>query len=207
MESEKNKNQKISENSEMPSSDVRMLPIEEIKKWYDTMTEFGKEILKLNIDYGLLEGSDKPALLKPGAEKIKKAFGLQVEKMDCVKEIFDVDKNYIDYTYKCIIASKTGLKLGICDGNANSKEDKFRYIFKPSEKVPLKKDLVQMKLEGKGKWKKCSDKWVWFERGENPDIIYLKNSIQKIAQKRAFVGAILMATGASEFFTQDIIIN
>ena len=207
MENEKIKNQTSSDNTELPASDVKMLPIEEMKKWYEKMTEFGKEILKLNIDYGLLEGSDKPALLKPGAEKIKKAFGLQVERMDCVREIFDIDNNYMDYTYKCIITSKNGLRLGICDGNANSKENKFRYIFKPSEKVPVKKDLDKMKLEGRGKWKKCSDKWVWFERGENPDVLSLKNSIQKIAQKRAFVGAILMATGASEFFTQDIIIN
>ena len=32
----------------------------------------------------------------------------------------------------------------------------------------------------------------------------LKNTIQKMAQKRAFVWAILIATGASEFYTQDV---
>jgi hypothetical protein len=32
----------------------------------------------------------------------------------------------------------------------------------------------------------------------------MKNTIMKMAQKRAFVGAILIATGASEYFTQDI---
>jgi hypothetical protein len=185
-------------------SELTMIPIEEIKNWYSVMTEFGKEILKPDIDYGLIAGQNKPALLKPGAEKIKKAFGLQVESLDCVKEVNDADKNFIDYTYKCIITSNTGKRLGICDGNANSKEEKFRYIFKPSEKVPQSKELDKMKIEGKGKWRKCSDKWVWFEREDNPDVISLKNSIQKVAQKRAFVGAILMATGASEFFTQDL---
>lgn len=191
--------------TELSASEIRMLPLEEIKKWYNAMTDFGKNILKKNIDYGMISGIEKPALLKPGAEKIKKAFGLQIEKMDCVKEIFDSEKNYIDYTYKCIITAKSGLRLGICDGNANSREEKYRYIFKPSEKVPERKELEKMKAEGKGKWKKCTDKWVWFERAENPDILALKNSIQKVAQKRAFVGAILMAAGASEFFTQDII--
>lgn len=192
---------------ELINSEVNMLPIEEMKKWYEMMTEFGKEILKINVDYGLLEGSTKPVLLKPGAEKIKKAFGLQVERMDCVKEILDVEKNYIDYTYKCVLTSKSGLKLGICDGNANSKEEKFRYIFKPTDKIPAKKDFIKMKIEGKGKWKKYLDKWVWLEKVENPNVLSLKNAIQKVAQKRAFVGAILMATGASEFFTQDVIIN
>lgn len=41
-------------------------------------------------------------------------------------------------------------------------------------------------------------------RINNPDVIGLKNTIMKMAQKRAFVGAMLMATGASEFFTQDV---
>jgi hypothetical protein len=38
----------------------------------------------------------------------------------------------------------------------------------------------------------------------NPDVMGLKNTVMKMAQKRAFVGAMLLATGASEFFTQDI---
>ncbi|CAF4479042.1 unnamed protein product, partial [Rotaria sp. Silwood2] len=38
----------------------------------------------------------------------------------------------------------------------------------------------------------------------NPDFMGKKNTIQKIAQKRSFVAAILQATGASEFFTQDL---
>jgi len=32
----------------------------------------------------------------------------------------------------------------------------------------------------------------------------LRNTIQKIAEKRAFVSALLMATGASDLFTQDL---
>ena len=180
--------------------DLKMLPVDEMKKWYEAMTEFGKEILKPGIDYGIIPGVDKPTLFKPGAEKIKKAFGLQVEIMDCVKEINE--NNTVDFTYKCVITSKNGLKLGICDGNANSKENKFRYIYKPAEKIPDKKEIEIMKVEGTGKWKKTGNKWIWMERTENQDVTCLKNSIQKIAQKRAFVGAILMATGASEFFTQ-----
>jgi len=41
-------------------------------------------------------------------------------------------------------------------------------------------------------------------RVPNPDAIGMDNTIMKMAQKRAFVGAILLATGASEFYTQDI---
>src|SRR5205823_3195917 len=38
----------------------------------------------------------------------------------------------------------------------------------------------------------------------NKDFGFLINSLGKIAQKRAFVGAVISATGASDFFTQDM---
>ena len=38
----------------------------------------------------------------------------------------------------------------------------------------------------------------------NPDVADVVNTIQKMAQKRALVAATLIATSASEFFTQDI---
>ena len=196
---------KINNTPETKEKDYRQ--VEVMKNWYSVMEELGKDVLKINIDYGLIPGVNKPVLLKPGAEKLCKAFDLQVKSIDCISEKVELNNNYIDFSYKCIITSKSGIRLGICDGNANSKEEMFRYMYVPAAKVPCKKELDLLKFEGKGKWKKVNDKWVWFERTENLDILSLKNSIQKVAQKRAFVGAILMAVGASEFFTQDIISN
>jgi hypothetical protein len=39
---------------------------------------------------------------------------------------------------------------------------------------------------------------------ENTPIADIMNTLQKMAQKRAYVGAIIQATGASDFYTQDI---
>jgi hypothetical protein len=41
-------------------------------------------------------------------------------------------------------------------------------------------------------------------RVPNPDVADVVNTIQKMAQKRALVAATLIATSASEFFTQDV---
>ena len=41
-------------------------------------------------------------------------------------------------------------------------------------------------------------------RVPNPDIADYVNTVKKMAQKRAFMAAILMAAGASQFFTQDL---
>jgi hydroxymethylpyrimidine/phosphomethylpyrimidine kinase len=38
----------------------------------------------------------------------------------------------------------------------------------------------------------------------NSEIFDQINTIQKMAQKRSLVGAVLIATGASKFFTQDL---
>lgn len=38
----------------------------------------------------------------------------------------------------------------------------------------------------------------------NPDISEIINTLEKMAQKRAFVGAILVAAGGSRYFTQDL---
>ena len=65
----------------------------------------------------------------------------------------------------------------------------------------VEKKMVSDKI---GKWNKSGNEWQWMERVENPDVIGLQNTIQKMAQKRAIVGAVLLATGASEFFTQDV---
>ena len=43
-----------------------------------------------------------------------------------------------------------------------------------------------------------------FYRIPNPDVADVVNTIQKMAQKRALVAATLLATSASEFFTQDV---
>ena len=51
-------------------------------------------------------------------------------------------------------------------------------------------------------WEMDADTTLY--RIPNPDVADLVNTIQKMAQKRALVAATLIATSASEFFTQDV---
>ena len=60
-----------------------------------------------------------------------------------------------------------------------------------------------MRAQKLGKWTKVNNDWLWQLRKDNTEPLNLKNTILKMAQKRAFIGAILIATGASEFYTQD----
>jgi len=182
---------------------LQMTSIDDMKVWYSDFVRFSKEILKENLDYGKIPGVAKPTLLKPGAEKLRFVYGLGVEMTQIATKEDDQTKTY-DYTYKASVRSKSGQILAECEGNANSHESKWKYNWIPSDKRPAKEEAEKLKAQKLGKWGKTDSGWVWLERQENPDILGLKNTLIKMAQKRAFVGAMLIATGASEFFTQDV---
>lgn len=90
--------------------------------------------------------------------------------------------------------------MGICEGNANSEESIFKYIYETCDKMPSKEEAKKLIIEGLGKWIKKDSQWIWLVKKRNTEILSQKNSIKKIAQKRAFVGAIVMAAAASDIF-------
>lgn len=233
-------------------NDMQMMPLSEAQSWYNEFVTFSKSILKMDLDYGVIPGTPKPSLYKPGAEKLRFVYGLSAEQ-DCIEKVADIDRPYIDYTYRCTIKSKQGQILAQCEGSCNSMEPKFGYTWKTIDKLPNSIDISKLpcKLARKrftefdfaiqkgettgpygksaeywNKWRlairtgiakkqsvqrlgKGMDEWemnetVTLYRIINPNVISMKNTIMKMAQKRAFVGAILLATGASEFYTQDI---
>lgn len=161
-----------------------------------------KDFLVENRDYGAYGGFGKPILLKSGAEKLQKAFGLEIESLECVNELFDRSNPYIDVTYKCKVSDSTKRHSGICEGTATSEEPNFKYKLIRSSSRPGRAESERLKAEGKGKWMKVDGEWFWFDRVKNPDVLGMKNTIKKIAQKRAYVGAVIMATGMSGYFSQ-----
>jgi hypothetical protein len=168
----------------------------------NALIAFTKEVLVKDQDYGVVPGVQKPTLLKPGAEKLMNLFGMSVE-FECTDKILDIQSKFIAYTYKATARNRDGRVVTQCEGSVNSYEPKYRYLWieKPKPNQAMQ-DL--MKAEGTGKFRKSAGGWIWVERTENPDLIGLQNTMQKMAQKRAFVGAMLLATNASEFFTQDV---
>lgn len=102
------------------------------------------------------------------------------------------------------------------DGSCNSWEKKYRYReTKPA--CPICGEAAIRKSQSEYYcWKKlngCGGKFTLSDsriaeqiRGstQNTEIFDQINTLQKMAQKRALIGAVLIATGASEFFTQDL---
>ncbi len=82
-----------------------------------------QKAVKPGHDIGIIPGTDKPTLLKPGAEKIVMMMGLSscYEIMDKVE---DYDKGFFSYNIRCTL-SRQGLDICEGVGNCNSRETKY----------------------------------------------------------------------------------
>src|SRR3990167_1826028 len=215
---------------------------------YNVLVELAQNVMVKDRDFGIIPGVGKPSLLKPGAEKLRLTFNLET-KTEMIREIFDIDKPYLDFTYlTSVFHPVTGKLMAQCEGNANSYEPKFRYLWMKEHEASSEEKTVSKskattifefkwaiaKKETGGKYGKPLAYWEKFEqfiksgkakvtkkatsKGEsegyeitsvmyrvpNPDVVGMKNTLMKMAQKRSFVGAVMLATGASEFFTSDV---
>lgn len=187
---------------------------------YNMTVEYVKTIMKEGKDFGAVPGTDKPTLLKPGAEKLSSLFNLYPVFRPTDK-LLDWDNGLFFYQYEAsLVHRQTGEIWGTGLGSCNSRESKYQYR-KGERTCPTcgKATIIKGKQEYGGGWicfaKKggCGAK---FKDGDqaiesqvtgrviNPDIPDLVNTIDKMAQKRALVAAALIACNASEFFTQDV---
>lgn len=168
------------------------------------VTQMGEQVRKIrqfqqmvnstlsnNQDYGIIPGTQKPTLLKPGAEKILMLLGLSSE-YNVIEKVEDWDKGIFAYTIKCQLFKGTQLITeGI--GSCNSKEDKYRYRWVYEKDVPSQYDKETLKKNNYGKY-----------RIDNDEIFSVVNTILKMAKKRAQVDATLTVASLSDVFTQDI---
>lgn len=82
-----------------------------------------QQTLKENRDYGIIPGTDKPSLLKPGAEKILMMMGLRSE-FEIVDSTRDWEKGFFQYQVKCKLY-KNDVLITEGFGACNTKEKKY----------------------------------------------------------------------------------
>ena len=208
-----------------PSDFMPVMSLEVALQRRSMLVEFTRRIMVPDQDFGTIPGtSSKPTLLKPGAEKLCSFFGLEPEFNQVVEECDWTGERHAGEPFYYIRYSvrlhRGGRVLGVGEGSCNSWESKYRWR-QGSRKCPKcgQEAIIAGKEEYGGGWlcwKKKNGCGATFKdddaaiksqqvgRIPNPDIADVINTIQKMAQKRALVAAVLIATGASEFYTQDI---
>ena len=206
---------------------ARFMPamsIESAVERYNAVTEFVSRVLRKDVDYGVIPGTEKRTLLKPGAEKLTTFFGLST-RFQLLERIEDWTGDshggepFFYYLYRCRLV-RGDVLIAEGDASCNSRETKYRWR-EAQRACPAcgQAAIIKGREEYGGGWlcfKKrggCGAKYADGDatiegqqtgRVFNPDICDQVNTIQKMAQKRSLVGAVLLAVNASEFFTQDV---
>jgi hypothetical protein len=176
--------------------------VEQFEKGLTEFREFTKRNFRETIDFGQIPGTNKPTLLKPGAEKVMRWYGLVVDiailptsRTDITEGVLDVD------LLGTVRHARTGTKLGTVHANANSEEARYR-----NARVPVWRCTKDgCRWRGGAQVSKCpacgSEVWV---QQPTQTLADQKNTILKMGDKRIWVAAALLYTGASEAYTQDV---
>ena len=171
---------------------------EEVKRQTERLDEFYRHLMQKGTDYDTVPGTTKPCLLKPGAELLRLWGGL-VPSFEIDDSGTDWERGAFRYVVKCLL-TRNGALVAEGVGECNSLEAKYRYRWLFGSQVP--EGIDKTKLLSREITTRQGKTRQYRLDNENPQDV--GNTILKMAKKRAFVDAILTATGASRIFTQDV---
>lgn len=142
------------------------------------LLEVMEQEMKPGIDYGITPGTDKPALWKPGAEKLVSMFAFAPSfSLDCER----LEDRHRIYNVKCTLKHRgTDTFLGDADAVCSTLETKYA----------KRKDWTD------------NEGVLHIGAPNNPADYY--NTCTKMGEKRALIAVVLFVTGASDIFSQDI---
>lgn len=142
-------------------------------------------------DYGVIPGTQKPTLLKPGAERINAAYGLAAEYAVVEKEVdHDRPVHYVKRTWEW--GERRGEK--IWTETPGQSEGLYRYVV---ECRLIHRASGAVVGQGIGSCSTMESKYIDRPRD-------LENTVLKMASKRAYIAATLNTHGLSDQFTQDV---
>lgn len=189
------------EDTRVTRAPLEMATFEELKLQTQKLDQFYKGLMVLGTDYGIIPGTKKPTLLKPGAELLRIWAGLTPE-FEIDNTGTDLERGIFAYQITCSLYNKETRLIGQGVGFCSSLEAKYRYRWLSDRELPPGIDKSNLVFKERtssrtgGKWR------VYRVENDNPQD--QANTVLKIAKKRAFVDGILTVTGAGRIFTQDI---
>ncbi len=193
------------------------MSIDELVGQVQVIQQAMHRVMQDGVHYGVIPGTDKPTLYKPGAEKLCLLFRLDPQ--------YEIVETYegAHYTVRAtcdLYHAPSGMRQGSGEGLCTTKEK--RYATRNAARVcPVcgKDAIIKGKAEYGGGWvcfKKKDGCGAKFADGdpkiedqvsgtvENPEMADLYNTVLKMACKRALVAGVLNVTAASDLFTQDM---
>lgn len=144
-----------------------------------------KAALVEGTDYGIIPGTDRPSLLKPGAEMLLVAAGVGFT----IRRIDDADFDARrSVTYRATVRDRTGFTLAECDGTCSYDESRYYRSAQDSERLERARAMKDRRPPKEDRFAEYKAPF---------------NTLVKMAQKRALVGAALAAVAGSGLFATD----
>jgi hypothetical protein len=169
----------------------------QVKGHVQLIQQVMESVMKDKVHYGVIPGTDKPTLLKPGAEVLMSTFRIAVDPQ--IEDLSSADE--IRYRIRCIGTHQTsGTVMGVGIGECSSNEEKYKWKKanrREFEATPEERRRIKY---GYNKQER-KDFEVQQIRTEPADVA---NTILKMAKKRALVDFTLTALAASDCFNQDL---
>lgn len=151
-----------------------------------------RAVMKPELHYGKIPGTDKPTLFQPGADVLCMTFRIAPE--FSIEDLSTAD--VVRYRVTCRgVHQLSGVTLGSCVGEASSGEEKYKWRRAVSDK---EFDATPPALRRIKYGKSWETKQV---RTEPADVA---NTVLKMAEKRAKIGMVLNVTACSDMFGQDL---
>lgn len=190
----------------MVLSDVSARMIAPAEEAFNRMVEFRafvKRCMVKDVDFGIIPGTPKPTLYKPGAEKLCEIYGFAPRfKEERKIERWDGPSPLFFYVIRCSLHRKVdGMLVAEYLGSCNSWESKYRDRWLYASDLPADADLSS--FESKEFSKKGGGAYRKY-KVPNPAPFDLVNTVLKMAEKRAHVGATIVATRSGGVFAQDL---
>jgi hypothetical protein len=157
---------------------------EELLSQARKIMEIKEKVMQEGVHYGVIPGSRKPSLLKPGAEKLCSAFRLDPEFQTTSRE--DPNRKLEWERFD----NRTRKKLQGTTVGYIEYESSCSRVHIPTGEIWARN------VGG------CCNNFEAAYKSLSPYDI--KNTLEKMAEKRALVAAVLIGIGASDQFTQDI---
>lgn len=193
------------------------LSLTDVRGQVNLIQEIMKGVMHKGEHYGVIPGTDKPTLLKPGAEKLCLTFRLAPTY--AIEQTKDAE--HLTILSTCTLTHiPSGKVYGSGMGSCSTREGKYAHR-SASRKCPHcgKEAIIKGKEEYGGGWvcfKKKDGCGAKFEdnapeivsqaagKVPNDNLADTYNTVLKMSNKRALVAAVLNVTAASDIFTQDI---
>ena len=171
----------------------------QIKAQVNLIQEVMAAVMKEGHHYGIIPGTPKPTLYKPGSEKLLSTFRIGVDPSgDSVTDLSTHDA--VRYRVAARgFSQTTGVLLGVGIGECSSDEEKYKW-----RKPVCDEEFNETPEDRK--------RLVWKKYGGNPsqqkqvrmNPADVANTILKMAKKRAQIDLTLTVTAASDIFDQDL---